>query len=326
LPTRKKILSFAIKLLVGVGSFAFIYFRLRNDFTPDKLHLLYNSVFSPTAVFYLSLVLCLIPINWGIESYKWKLITAPVQWVSYRTATKSIYSGLCLGNLSPGRATEFLAKIIYFKIDNRPRITVLHFVGGMFQLSITIIAGLIALLFKLNDFKTDAVWMTYTVPIVGALILSLLVICILKINSILNYISKKISKDKKIEDFDYKFKFRSLSQLFGFSIIRYCVFFMQFFILIYVFDRDITNAIFPGIALYFLITTTLPMISVIEPAIRAAVALVVFKDAGIDNTALALSSVLIWFINIIIPSIFGYYFLLRQNFNFKLFKTKKTSP
>src|SRR5690606_4925553 len=134
---------FIIKLFVGVGSFVFIYTRLKNDLTPDKIQLLYNSLFSPTALFYLSLVLCLIPINWGIESYKWKLITAPIQWVSYRTATKSIYSGLCLGNLSPGRATEFLAKIIYFKIDNRPKITVLHFVGGMFQLSITIVAGFI---------------------------------------------------------------------------------------------------------------------------------------------------------------------------------------
>src|SRR5688572_30961137 len=84
------------------------------------------------------LAILLIPVNWGIEAYKWKLITAPIQWVSYKTATKSVYSGVCLGNLAPGRATEFLAKIIFFKIENRPKISVLHFVGGMFQLSITI--------------------------------------------------------------------------------------------------------------------------------------------------------------------------------------------
>jgi hypothetical protein len=273
---------------------------------------------------YLLLCLLLIPVNWGIEAYKWKLITAPIQWVSYRTATKSVYSGVCLGNLAPGRATEFLAKIIFFKIANRPKITVLHFVGGMFQLSITIIAGFIALMVKLNDFGGDSAWMRYTAPVIGVILLALLVLSIYKINFILNYISKKISKGQPVEDFHYRFTGRSLSLLFGFSILRYCVFFLQFFLLILLFDPEITMAIFPGIALYFLITTTLPMISVLEAAIRAAVALVVFKDSGISNTALALSSVLIWLVNIILPSIFGYYILLRQNFNFKLFKTKKT--
>jgi hypothetical protein len=82
-------------------------------------------------------------------------------------------------------------------------------------------------------------------------------------------------------------------------------------------------AIFSGVALYFLITTTLPMISVLEAATRAAVAIVVFRGSGISDTVLALSSVLIWLVNIIIPSIFGYIILLRQNFNFKLFRSKK---
>lgn len=151
----------------------------------------------------------------------------------------------------------------------------------------------------------------------------MLIICIAKINTLLNFISKKISKQSQVEDFNYKFTAKSLLKLFGFSALRYSVFFLQFVLLIFLFHRNISIVIFPEIALYFLITTTIPMISVLEAAIRAAVALVVFKDSGISNSALALSSLLIWLVNIIIPSIFGYIILLRQNFNFKLFKTKK---
>lgn len=320
---RKKILSILIKLLIGIGSFLLIYIRLSADFTPDKLALLYSSAFSGIGILCFIVCLALIPVNWGIEAYKWKLITAPIQWVSYKTATKSVYSGVCLGNLAPGRATEFLAKIIFFKIENRPKITVLHFVGGMFQLSITIIAGFIALLAELKNFDSDSSWMTYVTTGIGILLLSALFLSIYKINTILNFISKKVSKQSKVEDFNYKFSAKALIKLFGFSAIRYAVFFLQFFLLIYIFDRHINLSILPGIALYFLITTTLPMISVLEAAIRAAIALVVFKDSGISNSALALSSVLIWLVNIIIPSIFGYIILLRQNFNFKLFKTKK---
>lgn len=320
---RKKILSLLIKLLIGVGSFFIIYIRLKSDFTPEKLDLLYNSAFSSLGLFCFLLCLFLIPINWGIEAYKWKLITAPIQWVSYKTATKSVYAGVCLGNLAPGRATEFLAKIIFFKIENRPKITVLHFVGGMFQLSITIICGFLALIKMLNHFGTDSAWMTYATSTIGVILLILLLVCIAKINTLLNFISKKISKESQVEDFNYKFTASSLVKLFGFSALRYSVFFMQFSLLIFLFHQHISIAIFPEIALYFLITTTIPMISVLEAAIRAAAAMVVFKDSGIDNSALALSSLLIWVVNIIVPSVFGYIILLRQNFNFKLFKTKK---
>ncbi|WP_317898686.1 hypothetical protein [Aurantibacillus circumpalustris] len=321
--TRKKILSLLIKLLIGVGSFFIIYVRLKSDFTSEKLDLLYASTFSLIGVICFAASILLIPINWGIEAYKWKLITAPIQWVSYKTATKSVYSGVCLGNLAPGRATEFLAKIIFFKIENRPKITVLHFVGGMFQLSITIISGFIALLFMLNNFGSDSLWMTYVTSSIGIVLLTLLILSIYKINPLLNFISKKISKQSQVEDFNYKFLASSLIKLFGFSALRYSVFFCQFVLLLLIFHRDISFVIFPEIALYFLITTTIPMISVLEAAIRAAVALVVFKDSGISNSALALSSLLIWLVNIIVPSIFGYIILLRQNFNFKLFKTKK---
>jgi hypothetical protein len=65
------------------------------------------------------------------------------------------------------------------------------------------------------------------------------------------------------------------------------------------------------------------MISFIEAAIRTAVAIVVFKNCGISNTTLALASILIWMLNIIIPSIIGYFILLKQNFNFKFSLLKK---
>ena len=99
----------------------------------------------------LILVLGLMPVNWGIESYKWKSITKQVESVSYPTALKSVFSGICVGNIAPGRAMEFLAKIIFFKYENRPSITVLHFINGMFQMLITVTVGIISAAYKLNQ-------------------------------------------------------------------------------------------------------------------------------------------------------------------------------
>ena len=161
---RKKIISPVLKITIGLASFAIIYFRLKSDFTSDKLQLLYTSVFSLKGILCFTTCLLLIPINWGIESYKWKLITAPVETIHLNTAIRSVYSGVCLGNLAPGRATEFVAKILFFKAENRPKITVLHFVNGMFQFSITILAGLCALIYRLNQLDHYSWLLKHTIP------------------------------------------------------------------------------------------------------------------------------------------------------------------
>ncbi len=316
---RKKILSILIKLLIGVGSFAIIYLRLKNDLTAEKLGLLYSAAVSGQGLFWLTTCLLLIPVNWGIEAYRWQLITKPIEPVNYKTATQSVYSGVCLGNLAPGRATEFVAKIIFFTPQNRPRITVLHFINGMFQLSVTILTGLLALAFHLNNFGPENAWMAYVTSGLGILVLTLLGLCIYRLDLILKFVTKKLSSKARIENFHYPFTGALVFKLFGLSALRYCVFFSQMALLLFLFGQG--NFGFPvlsGIALYFLITTLLPMISVLEAPIRAAIALVVFKDSGIGNTVLALSSVLIWLLNIIVPSIYGYSVLLKQNFNFKL--------
>ena len=322
--TPKKILATIIKVLIGVLSLGVIYYKLKSDFTGDKLALLFTTVYSFKGICIFLICLLLIPINWGIESYKWKIITRPVEEISFIKAMQSVYSGVCLGNLAPGRATEFLAKIIFFKPENRSKITVLHFVGGMFQLSVTIVFGMIALLFTFNNFSTDNFWVAYLVSALAVIMFAFFIACLFKINKILSFVSKKISNQKSIENFNYEFTKRQLVQLFGFSVLRYTVFFSQMYLLINLFQQQqFSTQILLGIWLYFLITSIVPMISFIEAAVRTAVALIVFKNCGISNATLALSSVLIWLINIVVPSIAGYFILVKQNFNFKLSPLKK---
>lgn len=320
----KKILTIIIKVLIGVLSLAIIFYKLRADFSPDKVHLLFNAAYSFKGLISVLFCLLLIPVNWGIEAYKWKVITQPVEEISYKTATQSVYSGVCLGNLAPGRATEFLAKIFFFKPENRSKITVLHFVGGMFQLSVSIVLGLTALLFKLKNFGAGDLWIVYLVCILALIVFGTFVFCLFNLSRILKFVAKKISKQKNLDGLEYKFNLRQLILLFGFSVLRYLVFSCQMFVILGLFNPDYFSlSIIFGIWLYFLITSIVPMISFIEAAIRAAVALIVFKGAGISNAALALSSVLVWVINIVIPSIAGYFILVKQNFNFKTSTQKR---
>jgi hypothetical protein len=79
-------------------------------------------------------------------------------------------------------------------------------------------------------------------------------------------------------------------------------------------------AIFSSVCVYFLLTTILPMISFIEPAIRAAIAVLVFGGTEINEISLVTTAILVWLINIVLPSIFGYIIIVKEKFELNAFK------
>ena len=115
----KKIIGIVLKAIIGVGSFAIIFWRIKNDLTAENIDIVKNALTSVQSILCILLSIALFPVNWGIESYKWVLIAAQTEKISFKTASKSVYAGVCIGNLSPGRVTEFLAKIHFFKKENK---------------------------------------------------------------------------------------------------------------------------------------------------------------------------------------------------------------
>ena len=310
-----------VKILIGLGSFAIIYWRLKDDFTSDEILILQNSLSTTTAYFLLSFCLLLVPVNWGIESYKWKLITHPIENISIVTAMKSVYSGVCVGNLAPGRATEFLAKVLFFKSDNRPTITLLHFVNGMFQLSITILCGLIALVFKLDVGNGLNSMQFLMIGIFCMLLLAVFMMFIFKFNTLQKWIFSLFKKTLASKNFPYSFTKKSIRTLFSLSLLRYFVFTLQFVVVLKLFySEPLNSGILASVCIYFLLTTVLPMISFIEPAIRAAIAVLVFSGLEISEISLVTTAILVWLINIALPSIIGYIIIVKEKFDFSLFK------
>jgi hypothetical protein len=72
-----------------------------------------------------------------------------------------------------------------------------------------------------------------------------------------------------------------------------------------------------SIAAYFMLTSLIPMISIIEPAIRAAIALFVFDNANDQTITIVLTSTFLWIINVIIPSAIGYIVILKEKIDFR---------
>ncbi len=311
----KKIISLSVKLFIGIASFWIIYSRLS-----EIPHLKEQCIYwfsEPHMYLMLILALLLMPLNWGIESYKWQSITRSVEPVSYATALKSVFSGVCVGNIAPGRAMEFLAKIVFFKPENRPTITVLHFINGMFQMLITSIVGIISITYKLNQVNQSAT-IVYLVIAGGLAMITFFCWAILNVA----FIQKKLKFIKWFRKMDeaqnVQLSKALIIKLISFSIIRYVVFTTQFYLIYSVLAAE-TSAIhvFTSVAGYFMFTSLIPMISFIEPAIRGAIAIFVFNGAGDNPVNVILASTFVWIINVVAPSIIGYIIIFREKIEFR---------
>ncbi|MDZ4665541.1 MAG: lysylphosphatidylglycerol synthase domain-containing protein [Bacteroidota bacterium] len=306
-----------------MASFAIIYWRIKKGLTSENVDILVEALTNSPGLLLIAASILLFPVNWGIEGYKWMLITSQIQKINYSTATRSVYAGICVGNLAPGRATEFLAKIHFFKPENRISITVLHFVNGMFQLSITVLLGLLALLLRSNtSVANDELLKTISI-ILSAVVMLGFVLALFNTNKLMNWLFKRFSKDSSVEAVNISWGNGLLLKLFFFSFVRYFVFTLQFVLLMHVFKaQENYMYLFTGICIYFLFTTIIPMFSIIEAAVRTAIALIVFSDLGLSNASLAVVAILLWLINIVFPSVVGYIILLRENLSLSSFTFK----
>ena len=182
---------------------------------------------------------------------------------------------------------------------------------------ITITVGITAIAYKLGQNKESSNFIYFVLA--GGLSM-ILFFCWAIFN--VSFIQKKlnfIKWFKKMDDAKHiRFSKTLILKLISFSVVRYFVFTMQFYLIYNALapQNDVIQ-VFMSIAAYFMLTSLIPMISVIEPAIRAAIALFVFNNTGDNTVIIVLSSTLVWIINVVIPSAVGYIIILKEKINFR---------
>ena len=157
LPYKTKQFFFVlIKLAIVVGASYYIYNRLTNnnelDFSLFVDFLSKNNVFTPKNIFF---VLFLTIFNWFFEILKWKELVSTIKKISFFEATKQSLSALTASLFTPNRIGEYGAKAIYYTKRFRKRILLLNLMGNVFQMSATVILGIIGLYYFVTTYNVD---------------------------------------------------------------------------------------------------------------------------------------------------------------------------
>ena len=279
-------------------------------------------------------------VNWGVEARKWQVLVRAIQPMGFLRSFRAVFTGQALAVNTPNRVGEYVGRVLYLDEGNRLRGISLTIVGGMSQLIITLLAGLVGMFFlegtvtgALRHILTESGFLNrfpYFPPMAYEIILySVLAgtILVLIVYFELSWLTKLLERLPLVHRYSYLIEkledlhWAELTRILSLSTTRYAVFVVQFILLLQVCGVDIPFWQAAGlVSVFFLVMAVVPTISSIELGLRGLAAAELFGTVSSNSLGIVATVAGIWLINLIIPALAGSLFIV----GIKLFKKQNS--
>lgn len=305
----QKIAVWTVKILVFTVAWGYVVYKFQ-DIRTDILHMFVDVRFG---ISILTVLLLLMLCNWGLEVYKWHWLITKITPVSWRTALRGVLIGLPLALVTPNRIGEIGGRAVVLA-HKRKKAVFATFIGSLSQLCATLIFGLLGFVLYMiflpkHNLISIAAYISVAALIVGVGGF-LLFRKQRRLYKLLLHISGK-SWYRKFKNVLRYYPLTSLLPLFGASLLRYAVFCTQFCITISIFIGELSYLeIFVGVTLTYFFTTIIPTSVLGEIGIRGSVAMFIFSFFTSQAAIVFQVSLLIWLINIVVPTLAGTFILI----------------
>lgn len=237
-------------------------------------------------------------INWSLEIKKWQFLTGYIQPVSYKEATKQSLISFALSLLTPNRVGEYGVKILFYEKKDYKKVLGLTLVGNISQLMITLLAGLFGLCYVYHTGMIDKLLRLNTFVLPGRKILLSLTTGLLII-AIIIYLFKKYRKNLAFQPGLW-----IKSNIY--ALLRYLVFSSQFVWLLKYFKvENNLLLLYAAVSLVYLFATLIPMLSLLDWAVKGDIAIWIFMALGINGVLVFKIVALMWFGNFLLPFLTG---------------------
>jgi len=309
----KRTLFLLVKLVIVIGAFYFIYQKLVNNQLLSFSELQNQLIILFSKNYWLLIILLLFTdANWLLEIYKWKILASLEKKTTFFDAYQQALASLTASIITPNRIGEYGVKALYFEQKSRKKIVLLNFIGNIIQLLITIIFGLIGLVFLFTNFKTQFPRFNTSSFIVLSLVISLIIVFWKKFGipkMLSSYFNKSVSFLKEISAFTY-------SKIFIISFLRYLVFSHQFYFLMKLFgiETDYFTLMQLLFCVYF-IASIIPSLTIFDWAIKGSVAIFIFNLIGLNELTVVTITTIMWLLNFALPALLGSIFVLNFKFS-----------
>lgn len=299
---RALLLAFKILLFLLLCWFIVDQLFLKNDF---KTQFAFFEQQLQGSKFYLCiLAVVLMPVNWALETIKWKRLLRTE--VPYGRLLKSIIAGITIGFVTPGRSGEFAGRVMFLNDNNGAKVFYLSSIGGLAQTAASLVIGVPFVMVWCNNIFVTGI-------VTGCAIIYLL--AYFRFDLLNRWLFNRTLLQKfglVMQQGDLPDINTQLSVLI-LSAIRFSVYAFQYVLLLMFFGVS-NNALALGThsIVYLLAQTFSPLIPLLDFSYRGASALYVFKNFSDNNIAILSAVMLVWLINLVIPAVIGYLFILNR--------------
>lgn len=273
----------------------------------------FNEHFSWHRVGWIVLAMVMMPVNWGLETIKWRYLLLPELRLSFQGALVSVLAGISVSLFTPNRIGEYGGRLLLIPSSKSWLGLSATFVGSLAQWVALLLGGSWGLsLVGLDLWPAVAGYYSkYGLLLWGiALILPILYLHIgylaewLKGREWLN--KSKWSQRIKLQSGLKSYKREKLAWVLGIAFCRYLTYSCQYLFLLYGFGFDLDPILaLAGIALIFFIQSSVPMPPFMALLARGELAILLWAAYGANELVVLASTFTLFIINLIVPALLG---------------------
>jgi len=302
-------LAFLLKTILTLWVLGYLYNILKED-AKGIAAVSQVSLLAATRenAIWLAMLMLLIPLNWALESRKWQILVSKTVHISFAEAFRSTLSGLVVGMVFLSQIGDALGRIAALDSSLRARTLGAVFVSGGIQFSVSLLAGVPALIYLQPRLNLPAPAYTALLTI----ILFAIIACILCFRFRKQLLSWPVSipwirRLRSYMEVISLYSWKEIFPAFIFGVWRYLVYLAQFAIGLVIFDFSLSLPDMTAcIVLILLVKTVVPAINVIgDLGLRGVTALYIFEHFNISPEKVIAVTFLVWLCNIGLPVIAG---------------------
>ncbi|MBN2669138.1 MAG: flippase-like domain-containing protein [Bacteroidales bacterium] len=311
---KNKYFKLFLKLLLVTISYGYIYYKFKtNDFRWGQV-----SIANPLL---LLIAFVLMPVNWLLESFKWRSLLSEIEYMPLGKAIRAVSIGVTSGLATPNRIGDYFGRVAILQKGSRIKGTLATMLGSWAQVLITLIMGLVSWVIIFNDLEFFEKAHYKPIFLIGIALLAIFMLLLYYRIRWIKDLAKWFNINQKyVDELRYLTRFRSshLSYILFLSFFRYVVFVTQYILILRALGVHVPIlSNIAGIGLVYLIVLAVPHFTISEVGVRGSIAILILQAYTEKLELVAIAAAIIWFINIILPAILGSYFLLSGSFSRK---------
>lgn len=266
------------------------------------------------SVLHVALAAALLPLNLGLESWKWLLtIRRFYPGLQLRQSGLAILRGSALALVTPNRLGEYAGRVFSLPPGQRIEAAVGTWVCRLGQLAATLFFGSLALIYLIwQSIGPELVVLGLLSPLL--LLVSSLSVFVLqpllfrKLGAVLlrHFLSRGWRTVARALQALLQTPAALARQVLGLALLRWLVFATQYLLLLLAFGVDVPlPTLIALIAVVYLIKSFIPSIALAELGIREHIAMGVFKWVLIPGAIAFHATLVLYLLNIVLPGLVG---------------------